>query len=98
MIRQRIDQGELVAGTVRAAGIRAAATQPGEETLAWILRRTFVGGGFLRRTRLAPASPELLASLSALAAYWSADPRAAAAIALARASASPSIRAAVHAR
>ena len=98
VIRQRIDQGELVDGTVRAAGIRAAATQPDEETLVWILRRTFVGGGFLRRTRLAPASPELLASLSALAAHWSVDPRAAAAIALARASASPSIRAAVHAR
>jgi hypothetical protein len=87
-----------VDGTVRAAGIRAAATQPDEETLVWILRRTFVGGSFLRRTRLAPASQELLASLTALAAYWSADPRAAAAIALARASVSPSIRAAVHAR
>lgn len=98
VIRERIDQGELVDGTVRAAGIRAAATQPDEETLVWILRRTFVGGSFLRRTRLAPASPELLASLTALAAYWSADPRAAAAIALARASVSPSIRAAVHAR
>jgi len=57
-----------------------------------------VSGGILRRTRLAPASPELLAALSALAAHWSADPRAARAIALARESASPSIRAAVHAR
>jgi hypothetical protein len=98
VIRRRIDQGELVDGTVRGAAIRAAATQPDEETLVWILRRTFVGGGFLRRTRLAPASPELLASLSALATYWSADPRAAVAISLARASTSPSIRAAVHAR
>ena len=98
VIRQRIDQGELSDGTVRAAGIRAAATQPDEETLAWILRRTLVAGGLLRRTRLAPPSSELLASLSALAAHWSADPRAAVAIALARESASPSIRAAVHAR
>ena len=40
VIRQRIDEGELADGTVRAAGIRAAATQPDEETLAWILRRT----------------------------------------------------------
>jgi hypothetical protein len=98
VIRQRIDEGELVDGTVRAAGIRAAATQPDEETLLWILRRTFVGGGFLRRTRLAQPSPELLASLNALALYWSADPRAAAAISLARESTSSSIRAAVHAR
>ena len=97
-IRRRIDEGELTDGTVRAAGIRAAATQPDEETLNWLLRRTLVTGGFMRRTRLAPASPELLASLSALAAHWSADARAAVAISLARASASPSIRAAVHAR
>ena len=98
VIRQRIDAGDLAEGTVRAAGIRAAATQPDEETLEWILRRTLVAGGFLRRTRLAPASAELFASLSALAAHWSADPRAAVAISLARASTSPSIRAAVHAR
>jgi hypothetical protein len=98
VIRQRIDAGELADGTVRAAGIRAAATQPDEETLEWILRRTLVAGGFLRRVRLAPASPELLASLSALAAHWSADPRAAVAISLARTSPSPSIRASVHAR
>ena len=98
VIRHRIDQGELADGSVRAAGIRAAATQPDEETLAWILRRTLVTGGFMRRTRLAPASSELLASLTALAAHWSADPRAAAAIALARESTSSSIRAAVHAR
>jgi hypothetical protein len=98
VIRQRIDLEELTDGTVRAAGIRAVATQPDEETLTWILRRTLVAGGLLRRTRLAPASPELLASLSALAAHWSADPRAAVAIALARESASPSVRASVHAR
>jgi hypothetical protein len=98
VIRRRIDAGELTDATVRAAGIRAAATQPDEVTLDWLLRHTFVSSGIMRRTRLAPASPELLASLSALAAHWSADARAAAAIALARTSASPSIRAAVHAR
>jgi hypothetical protein len=98
VIRQRIDQGDFADGTARAAGIRAVATQPDEETLAWILDRTLVSGGILRRTRLAPASPELLAALSALSAHWSADPRAAQAIALARESTSPSIRAAVHAR
>lgn len=98
VIRRRIDLGELTDATVRAAGIRAVATQTDEETLDWLLRRTVVTGGIMRRTRLAPASPELLASLSALAAQWSADARAAMAIALARSSSSPSIRAAVHAR
>ena len=98
VIRERIDRGEFADGTMRAASIRAVASQLDEETLAWILRRTVVTGGFLRRTRLAPASPELLASLGALAVHWSADPRAAAIINLAHASASSSIRAAVHAR
>jgi hypothetical protein len=98
VIRRRIDAGELTDGTVRAAGIRAVATQTDVETLDWLLRRTLVTGGIMRRTRLAPASPELLASLSALVANWSADARAAVAISLARTSPSPSIRAAVHAR
>jgi hypothetical protein len=98
VIRRRVDGGEFTDGTVRAAGIRAVATQTDEETLNWLLRRTIVTGGIMRRTRLAPASPELLASLSALAANWSADARASVAISLARTSASPSIRAAVHAR
>jgi len=98
VIRRRIDTDELTDGAVRAAGIRAVATQTDEETLTWLLRRTLVTGGIMRRTRLAPASPELLASLSALAAHWSADARAAVAISLARTSSSPSIRAAVHAR
>jgi hypothetical protein len=98
VIRRRIDAGELADGTVRAAGIRAVATQLDEETLNWLLRRTLVTGGIMRRTRLAPASSELLASLSALVSHWSADARAAVAISIARTSPSPSIRAAVHAR
>jgi len=98
VIQQRIDGGELTDGTVRAAGIRAVAGRRDDATLEWILRRTLAMGGLLRRTRLAPASPELLASLGALAAHWPDDPRAKIAIALARNSASASLRAAVHAR
>jgi hypothetical protein len=98
LIRQRVDRDELTDGTVRAAAIRAVASRKDQEALEWILHRTLVTGGLLRRTRLAPNSPELLASLSALAAHWPDDPRAAAAIALARQSTSASLRAAVHAR
>jgi len=98
LIRQRIDRDELADGTVRAAAIRAVATRKDDETLVWILDRTLVTGGLLRRTRLAPNSPELLASLGALAAHWPDDPRAAAVINLARQSTSASLRAAVHAR
>ena len=98
VIRQRIEAGELAEGTVRAAAVRAVASRRDEDALAWILDRTLVTGGLLRRTRLAPASPELLASLGALAAHWGNDPRAVVAINLARQSTSASLRAAVHAR
>ena len=98
LIRQRLDRDELTDGTVRAAAIRAVASRKDDDALTWILDRTLVTGGLLRRTRLAPNSPELLASLGMLATHWPEDPRAAAAIALARQSTSASLRAAVHAR
>jgi hypothetical protein len=98
LIRQRVDRGELADGSVRAAAVRAVASRRDDEALAWILARTVTTGGLLRRTRLAPSSPELLASLGALAANWGEDPRAAVAIDLARRSTSASFRAAVHAR
>jgi hypothetical protein len=98
LIRQRLDRDELSDGTVRAAAIRAVASRRDDEALTWILARTLVTGGLLRRTRLAPNSPELLASLGALATHWPEDPRAVVAIALARQSTSASLRGAVHAR
>jgi hypothetical protein len=98
VIRQRLDDGEFADGAIRAAGVRAAATQRDDATLEWLLRRALVPGGLLRRARLAPASPELLAALAALAAQWPDDPRAAPVLALARASASPTVRSAVQQR
>jgi hypothetical protein len=98
IIRERIDRDELTDVAVRAAGIRAAATQRDDTTLEWIVRRALVPGGLLRRPRLAPASPEVLASLTALATHWADDPRAAPALELARQSASPSVRGAVQQR
>jgi hypothetical protein len=98
VIQRRIDAGELTDATVCAAGIRAVASRRDDAALEWILKRTVVSGGLLRRTRLAPASPELLASLGVLAAHWPDDPRAAVAISLARESTSASMRAAVNAR
>jgi hypothetical protein len=95
-IRQRMDRGELADGAARAAGVRAVANAADDDTLEWLLRRTIVSGGLLRRARLAPTSPELLAALSVLAARWSMDPRAATALECARASRSPTVRAAVH--
>jgi hypothetical protein len=98
VIRERVDRGELADPTVRAAAVRAVASRRDDEALAWLLGRIITTGGLLRRIRLAPSSPEVLASLGALAAHWGDDPRAAVAIALARQSTSASFRAAVHAR
>ena len=96
MIRQRIDDGDVTDGPARAAGIRAVATRRDDAALEWILGHALVPSGLLRRTRLAPASPELLASLTALATHWADHPGAAPVLELAHRSTSPSVRAAVQ--
>jgi hypothetical protein len=55
-----------------------------------------VPSGLLRKARLAPASPETLASLTALATHWADHPAAAPVLELAQHSTSPSVRAAVQ--
>ncbi|MEO8562339.1 MAG: hypothetical protein ABI601_09715 [bacterium] len=96
VIRKRMERDELEDATVRAAAVRAVATVRDDGALEWVLGRVLQTGGLLRRTRLASATPEVLASLSALATHWPDDTRVAPALALARASSSPSVRAAVQ--
>lgn len=62
--------------------------------LATLLRYTEAPGGWLRRKRLPPRSPELLAALASLATGWAAHPAAAEALALAAASTDAAVRAA----
>jgi hypothetical protein len=95
-IRQRMDRGELDDGAARVAAVRAVAASADDDALPWLLGRTIVAGGLLRRPRLAPTSPELLAALSAIAGRWGADPRAATVLEHARTSASPTVRGAVQ--
>jgi hypothetical protein len=96
LIRQRIDDGDVTDGPARAAGIRAVATRRDDAALEWVLGHALLPSGLLRKARLAPASPELLASLTALAAHWADHPLAAPALELAQQSTSPSVRAAVQ--
>jgi hypothetical protein len=96
VIRQRIEDGDVTDGPTRAAGIRAVATRHDDAALEWILRHAIMPSGLLRRARLAPASPEVLASLTALATHWADHPFAAPVLELAQRSASPSVRAAVQ--
>ncbi|MEO8333788.1 MAG: hypothetical protein ABI664_02365 [bacterium] len=95
-IRQRMDRGDITDSTAMVAAVRAVGNIADDITLDWMLKRTIVPGGLLRRPRLAPTTPELLAALSVLAARWGDDPRAASVLEHARTSASPTVRAAVQ--
>jgi hypothetical protein len=96
VIRERMNRDEWDELSVRAAAVRAAATIRDDITLEWVLSRVLQVGGLLRRKRVAPATPEVLASLSVLATHWADDPRAAPALALALKSSRASIRAAAQ--
>jgi len=95
-IRQRIDDGDVTDAPARAAGIRAVATRRDDAALEWVLGHALLPSGLLRKARLAPASPEVLASLTALATHWADHPFAAPVLELAQQSTSPSVRAAVQ--
>ena len=96
LIRQRIDDEHVTDAPARAAGIRAVATRRDDAALEWILGHALLPGGLLRKARLAPASPEVLASLTALATHWVDHPSALPVLELAHQSTSPSVRAAVQ--
>jgi hypothetical protein len=52
----------------------AAAATAGKKTLDWLVSKTAQRSRFLRKWQLQPKSPEMLAALGALAAYWAQDP------------------------
>ncbi|HVZ78022.1 MAG TPA: hypothetical protein VG818_08595, partial [Gemmatimonadaceae bacterium] len=91
IIRERVDRGELDA-PLRALGIRAVAARRNAADVPWLLARVVMHTKWLRRMRLAPKSPEMLASLGALAAYWPNEAIAKPAIALAAKSRDADIR------
>ncbi len=78
------------------AAVRAVAGVSDEQSVEWLVRRTMTTGGLLRRPRLTPTSPEMLAALNVLAARWGSDSRATPALELARSSTSATVRAAVR--
>ena len=83
LLRARVDRGELDAG-LRAHAIRVIATQHTPETLQWLLRRVVTTTKWLKRPKLLPSSPEMLAALAAISASWRGEPAAASVIALAK--------------
>jgi hypothetical protein len=61
---------------MRAFDLQDASSQAaaGKKTLGWLTAKVAQKSRFLRRWQLQPKSPEMLASLGALAAYWGQDP------------------------
>jgi hypothetical protein len=56
---------------MKSADVRAAQADGGKKTMDWLINKVVQRSRFLRRMHLKPKSPEMLASLGALAAYWS---------------------------
>src|SRR5260221_13928913 len=83
-IRLRVDRGEITESAALVAAVRAVAGVSDEQSVEWLVRRTMTPGGLLRRPRLTPTSPEMLAALNVLAARGGRDLRATPAPALAR--------------
>jgi hypothetical protein len=97
LIKQRVDRGELDS-QLRTMGIRIVAQQRTPETLAWLLSYVVTEAHWPRKPKLRQSTPEMLAALSVIAAYWGNDPAAATVITLAERSRDPEVRAKVARR
>lgn len=82
LIRRRVDRDDLDS-QLRTMGIRVVAQQHTPDALAWLLTYVITEGRWLRRPRLRPSTPEMLAALSTIDASWCDDPEAAVAMKLA---------------
>ena len=92
LIKQRIDRGELDS-QLRTMGIRIVAQQRTPETLQWLLGFVLTEAHWVRKSKLRPSTPEMLAALSMVAANWRSHPAAETAILLAERSKDPEVRA-----
>jgi len=97
LIKQRVDRGELDS-QLRTMGIRIVAQQRTPETLGWLLSYVVTEAHWPRKPKLRPSTPEMLAALSVIAAYWGNDPAAAPVITLAERSRDTEVRAKVARR
>jgi hypothetical protein len=96
VLLRRVEQGELDAA-LRAHAIRVVAAQRDPAHVPWLITRVATQGRFLRRSRLFPTSPEMLAAVAALGAFWREDARAKPAIELAASAHDPEVRQALAA-
>lgn len=92
LIRKRVQRGDWDS-QLRTMGIRIVARQRVASTLPWLLDLVVTEGRWPLRPRLRSATPEMLAALTAIVAFWRSDPNAAGAIELAERSKDPEVRA-----
>jgi len=75
IIMNRVDRDDIPA-PLRALAIRTVAGVRSPDVVDWVLRFVMIGRKrFFGGERLAPKTPEFLAALGALGAYWRGDPR-----------------------
>jgi hypothetical protein len=94
LIKQRVNKGELDS-QLRTMGIRIVSQQHNADTLSWFLNHVLTEAHWPRRPKLRPATPEMLAALSVIAANWRTDPAAETALKLAEQSKDAEVRAKV---
>lgn len=92
LIKQRVDHGELDS-QLRTMGIRIVAQQRTPDTLQWFLGFVLTETHWVRKPKLRPSTPEMLAALTMIAAGWRGDPLADSVIKLAEHSRDPEVRA-----
>ena len=81
---------------IRALGARALGNSTSKLAFDVLMAIAFPGKSLMGRPRLGEKSPEVLASLQALARAWQAEPRARRALALAARSKDPEMRSAAR--
>lgn len=59
---------------MKSSDIQAASADGGRKTMEWLVNTVAQRSRFLRKWQLQPKSPEMLAALGALAAYWNQHP------------------------
>lgn len=91
LIKKRVRRGDWDS-QLRTMGIRIVARQRGATTLQWLLDLVVTGARWPLKQRLRPATPEMLAALSAIVSFWRTDPTAAFALGLAERSKDPEVR------
>jgi hypothetical protein len=59
---------------MKSSDVQAASADSGRKTMEWLVNKVAQRSRFLRKMQLQPKSPEMLAALGALAAYWNQHP------------------------